>query len=94
MIDDGATHNFLNYALVKKLKVPQTKSNHIANDQDNTIWDRVVKGVNQRMQEYVDSLDFEVMHSPRANVYLGKEWLYSLGPTLSGNYQDHSRVHA
>ena len=28
MIDDKATHNFLNYTLVKRLKLPQSKSNH------------------------------------------------------------------
>ena len=28
LMDDGATHNFLNYKLVKKLKLPQTPSEH------------------------------------------------------------------
>ena len=28
LIDDGATHNFLNYKLVKKLKLAETKSSH------------------------------------------------------------------
>ena len=30
------------------------------------------------------------MHLARANVYLGREWLYNLGPTLSCSYQDNS----
>ena len=74
MIDDGATHNFLNYALVKRLKLPQTKSDHheyvvhLANGQDTTVWDTVVKGVNLRMQDYVASLDFQVMHLARADI--------------------------
>ena len=29
LIDDGALHNFLNYKLVKKLKLQQTPSNHV-----------------------------------------------------------------
>ena len=29
LIDDGASHNFLNYKLVKNLKLQQTKSNHV-----------------------------------------------------------------
>ena len=28
LIDDGASHNFLNYKLVKKLKLPQSASHH------------------------------------------------------------------
>ena len=41
MIDDGATHNFLNYALVKRLRLPETKSDHkytvsLANGHDKT----------------------------------------------------------
>ena len=28
LIDDGASHNFLNYKLVKKLKLLQTSSSH------------------------------------------------------------------
>ena len=40
MIDDNATHNFLNYALVKRLNLPQSKSDHeyvvhLATGQDN-----------------------------------------------------------
>ena len=95
MIDDGATHNFLNYALVKRLKLPQTKSDHeyvvhLANGQDSTVWDTVVTGVNLHIQDYVASLDFQVMHLARADIYLGREWLYNLGPTLSRSYQDNS----
>ena len=29
LIDDGSLHNFLNYNLVKKIKILQTKSNHV-----------------------------------------------------------------
>ena len=95
MIDDGATHNFLNYALVKRLKLPQSNSDHeyvvhLANGQDSHVWDTIVKGVKLKMQDYEASLDFQVMHLARADIYLGREWLYNLGPSLSRSYQDNS----
>ena len=63
MIDDGATHNFLNYALVKRLKLPQSKSNHeyivhLVIGQDSHGWDTVVKGAHLKIQDYKASLDF------------------------------------
>ena len=95
MIDDGATHNFFNYALVKRLKLPQSKSNHeyvvhLENGLDSNAWDTVVKGVKLKMQDYQASLDFQVMHLARADIYLGREWLYNLGPPLSCSYHDNS----
>ena len=71
MIDDGATHNFLNYALVKRLKFPQSKSDHeyvvyLATSQDNHVWDIVVKGAHLKIQDYEASLDFQVIHLARA----------------------------
>ena len=30
------------------------------------------------------------MHLTRANIYLGREWLYNLGPSLSCIYQENS----
>ena len=90
-----ATHNFLNYALVKRLKLPQSKSDHeyvvhLANGQDSNVWDTVVKGANLKIQDYEASLDFQVMHLAQADIYLGREWLYNLGPSLSCSYQDNS----
>ena len=74
MIDDGATHNFLNYALVKRLKLPQSKSDHeyivyLATGQDSHIWDTIVKKACLKIQDYKASLDFQVMHLVRADVY-------------------------
>ena len=91
MIDDRVTHNFLNYTLVKRLKLPHSKSAyeyvvHLANGQDSNIWDTVVKGAKLKIQDYKASLDFQVMYLARANIYLGREWLYNLGPSLSCSY--------
>ena len=63
MSDDGATHDFLNHALVKRLKLLQLKSDHeyvvhLANGQDSNVWDTVVKGVELKIQDYKASLDF------------------------------------
>lgn len=84
LVDDGATHNFLNYAFVKRLKSPQSKSDHeyvvhLANGQDSNVWDTVVKDVKLKIQDYKDILDFQVMHLAKADIYLGREWLYNLG---------------
>ena len=54
------------------------------------VWDTVVLGVPLAMQGYEAKLDFQVMHLARADIYLGREWLYNLGPTLHRSYQDNS----
>ena len=95
MIDDDATHNFLNYALVKRLKLPQNKSDHeyivhLATGQDSHVWDTVVKVAHLKIQDYEANLDFQVMHLARADVYLGREWLFHLGLSLRCSYQDNS----
>ena len=38
------------------------------------------------MQNYTTNMDFQVMNMTRADVILGKEWLYGLGSTLSCSY--------
>ena len=63
MINDGAMHNFLNYALVKRLKLSQSKSNHeyvvhLATGQDSRVCNTVVKGAHLKIQDYKISLDF------------------------------------
>ena len=63
---------------------------HLANGQDSNVWDMIVEGAKLKIQDYKASLDFQVMHLARADIYLGREWLYNLGPTLSRSYQDNS----
>ena len=91
LVDDGATHNFLNYTLVKKLCLQQESSKHkyvvsLMNGNDKDVWDTIVKGVTLEMQNYTTTMDFQVMNMTRADVILGREWLYGLGSTLSRNY--------
>ena len=63
LIDDGSTHNFLNYTLVKKLKLPQVKSSHtytvsLMNGDDKDVWDMKVKGLSLEIQGHTMTLDF------------------------------------
>lgn len=57
LIDDTNTHNFLNYNLVKKLKLPQVPCSHIyivslANVYDKDELDTVLNQVGIKIQEY------------------------------------------
>ena len=50
LVDDGSTHNFLNYTLVKKLRLPQDPSTHsyvvsLMNGSDKDVWDMEVRDV-------------------------------------------------
>ena len=84
LIDDGSTHNFLNYTLVKNLCLPKVPSSHtyvvsLMNGSNKDVWDQEVKDVPLEMQGYTINIDFHVMHMTRTDVVLGREWLYSLG---------------
>ena len=51
LLDDSSTHNFLNYMLVKKLRLAQVPSSHkyvvsLMNGIDTDVWDTEVKDVN------------------------------------------------
>ena len=91
LVDDGATHNFLNYTLVKKLCLQQESNKHkyvvsLINGNDKDVWDTIVKGVKLETQNYTTTMDFQVMNMTRADIILGREWLYGLGSTLSCSY--------
>ena len=50
LVDDGSTHNFLKYTLIKKLGLPHVQSSHtyimsLINGDDNNVWDKVVMTV-------------------------------------------------
>lgn len=91
MVDDCATHNFLNYSLVKKLKLPESPSAHkyvvsLAKGSDKKVWDTMIHGIEVDIQGYKENLDFQIMHLDRTDVILGREWLYGLGNTLQRSY--------
>ena len=95
LIDNGASHNFLNYKLVKKLKLQQTKSNHVykvemISAHDSEVWDTYVENVVLVVQGHTMTLSFQVMNMDRADVVLGREWLHILGPTLKRSYEHNS----
>ena len=56
------------------------------NGNDKDVWDTVLKEVTLEMQNYSTKMDFQVMNMTRADVVLGREWLYSLGTTISRSY--------
>ena len=63
LVDDGATHNFLNYKLIKKLQLKEVPSSHkyvVEQDDrhDKEVWDTVVHGVELKVQEHTMTLDF------------------------------------
>ena len=85
----------MNYKLVKKLKLAETKSSHryvvstIQGD-DHNVWDTQVQQVPVFVQEHTMVLDFQVMNMSRADVILGREWLHGLGSSLQRSYEHNT----
>lgn len=42
----------------------------------------MVSNLEIEIQGYKDRLDFQIMNMDRADVVLGREWLWTLGPSL------------
>ena len=67
LVDNGATHNFLNYKLVKRLKLQQNPSTHrymvstIQGD-NRTVWDTKVDRVFLSMQRHNIVVIFQVIN--------------------------------
>ena len=95
IVDDGAMHYFLNYKLVKQLKLQQTPSTHryvvstIQGD-DHDVWDTKVDTVSLSVQGHNMIVNFQVMNMSQADVILGREWLHGLGPPLKRSYEHNS----
>ena len=67
LIDNGALHNFLNYKLVKKLKLQQTKSIHVykvemISAHDSKVWDTLVANIALVVQVHTMTFSFQVMN--------------------------------
>lgn len=64
LADDGASHNFINYKLVKKLKLPESPSSHCQQKinynqgHESKIWDTYVHDVPLEMQGQTMHLTF------------------------------------
>ena len=57
---------------------------------DKDIWDTKVNQVPLQVQEHEMLLDCQVMNMTRADIILGREWLYGLGPSLKRSYEHDS----
>ena len=95
LIDNGALHNFLNYKLFMKLKLQQTKSNHVYKVEmifahDFEVWDTYVENVALVVQGHTMTLSFQVMHMSRTDVALRHEWFHGLGSSLKRSYQHNT----
>ena len=95
LVDDGATHNFLKYNLIKKLQLKEVPSSHKyvlehMTIHDKDVCDKVVHGVELKLQEHTMTLHFQVMNMACADVILGREWLRRLGSSLKRNYEHNS----
>ena len=95
MVDDCTTHNFLNYSLVKKLKLPKSPSAQkyvvsLPKGSDKKVWNTMIYGIEMDIQWYKENLDFQIMHLDRIDVVLGRKWLYGLGNTLQRSYLNNS----
>ena len=62
----------------------------LMNGIDTDVLDIEVKDVFLEVQGHTMKLDFHVMHMTRADVVLGREWLHSLGSSLTRSYQHNT----
>ena len=95
LTDDGASHNFLNYKLVKQPRLPQTLSSHcykveLMIGMDFEVWETLVQDVPLEIQGHTMNLTFQVMNMDHADVVLSHKWLHGLGASLRQSYQHNS----
>lgn len=62
----------------------------LVNRYDKIVWDTVIRDVLLEIQGHRMVLDFQVMRKTRADVILGQEWLFGLGPSLGQSYLHNS----
>ena len=60
------------------------------NGSDKDVWDTEVQDVSLELQGHTMKLDFHVMNMTRADVVLGRNWLFGLGSSLSRSYQHNT----
>jgi hypothetical protein len=89
LIDGGASHNFIDSALVKRRHIPTVEFEgfRVEVAGGNTMpCDRYIPGLSLTLGRYDLAQDFYVMDLPDTNVILGVQWLSTLGP-ITTNYK-------
>jgi hypothetical protein len=89
LIDGGASHNFIDSALVKRRHIPTVEFEgfRVEVAGGNTMpCDRYIPGLSLTLGRHDLAQDFYVMDLPDTNVILGVQWLSTLGP-ITTNYK-------
>jgi hypothetical protein len=90
LIDGGATHNFIDAALVTRRQIPTEEFEGfevvVANGYNMTCTQRI-RGLEVTLGNYTLTNDFYVVDLADTNVVLGVQWLYSLSD-FKMNYQE------
>ena len=58
--------------------------------EDKKMRDTTVSNLEVEKQGYQEIIDFQIKNMDRANLVLGREWLWELGPFLKWSYQQNS----
>jgi hypothetical protein len=90
LIDGGATHNFIDVALVTRRQIPTEEFegfNVVVVDGYNMACTQRIKGLEVTLGNYTLTYDFYVIDLEDTHVVLGVQWLYSLGD-ICMNYRD------
>jgi hypothetical protein len=86
LIDGGASHNFIDSALVKRRHIPTVEFEgfRVEVARGNTMpCDRYIPGLSLTLGRYDLAQDFYVMDLPDTNVILGVQWLSTLGSVVA-----------
>jgi hypothetical protein len=78
LLDGGASHNFIDSALVKRRHIPtiEFEGFHVEVAGGNTMpCDNYIPGLNLTLNRYDLAQEFYVMDLPDTNVVLGVQWL-------------------
>jgi predicted aspartyl protease len=90
LIDGGATHNFIDVALVTRRQIPVEDFegfNVVVEDGYNMACTQRIRGLEVTLGNYTLTDEFYVIDLADTHVVLGVQWLYSLGD-IHMNYQD------
>jgi hypothetical protein len=89
LIDGGASHNFIDSALLKRRHIPtiEFEGFRVEVAGEHTMpCDRYIPGMKLTLGRHDLAQDFYVMDLPNTNIILGVQWLSTLGP-ITTNYK-------